>query len=228
MPESPDYAMLFADESLNKFSPPRACITNACSAVQSILPICSPERLPMKSPLRRLNLDREAQVHSSNIVVEINKISGKELTRFIGSPERKQIKLEDGQNCGEKIGKEENKDFYQLRSSPMQMFNSFSPNASYLSQTIGHKMGKEPINSERKSLNKRMCCNCKRSRCLKLYCECFLNKTFCFGCNCANCLNIEGNREQRDKAMQATLDRNPIAFDPKFARDTNDVIFKYR
>jgi len=68
-------------------------------------------------------------------------------------------------------------------------------------------------------MRKKMCCNCKKSQCLKLYCECFANKTFCAGCNCVNCLNTEDNRVERDKAMQTTLERNPIAFDPKITHD---------
>ena len=34
-------------------------------------------------------------------------------------------------------------------------------------------------------------CKCKKSRCLKLYCECFAAKEFCTGsgCQCLNCLN---------------------------------------
>lgn len=78
--------------------------------------------------------------------------------------------------------------------------------------------------SSKKGINKRMCCNCKKSFCLKLYCECFANKTYCMGCNCINCLNTEDNNFQRDKAMQATLDRNPSAFDPKIVQESAEVI----
>lgn len=34
-------------------------------------------------------------------------------------------------------------------------------------------------------------CNCKRSRCLKLYCECYASGNYCNGCNCVNCLNLK-------------------------------------
>ncbi len=70
---------------------------------------------------------------------------------------------------------------------------------------------------EKKYLRRNICCNCKKSQCLKLYCECFASKTFCHGCNCINCLNIKENQTERDKAMRATLERNPVAFDPKIA-----------
>lgn len=38
---------------------------------------------------------------------------------------------------------------------------------------------------------KRSPCNCKKSKCLKLYCECFAAELFCDGCNCTDCQNTE-------------------------------------
>ena len=32
-------------------------------------------------------------------------------------------------------------------------------------------------------------CKCKQSRCVKMYCECFANGSFCQDCNCKSCLN---------------------------------------
>ncbi|KAL9681355.1 hypothetical protein QQ045_013138 [Rhodiola kirilowii] len=32
-------------------------------------------------------------------------------------------------------------------------------------------------------------CNCKHSKCLKLYCECFTSGTYCENCNCVDCHN---------------------------------------
>ncbi|KAJ9167829.1 hypothetical protein P3X46_019422 [Hevea brasiliensis] len=60
-------------------------------------------------------------------------------------------------------------------------------------------------------------CNCKHSRCLKLYCECFASGTYCDGCNCANCYNNVENEAARREAVEATLERNPNAFRPKIA-----------
>ncbi|XP_059287695.1 protein tesmin/TSO1-like CXC 5 isoform X1 [Lycium ferocissimum] len=60
-------------------------------------------------------------------------------------------------------------------------------------------------------------CNCKHSRCLKLYCECFASGIYCDGCNCANCLNNVENEAARREAVEATLERNPNAFRPKIA-----------
>nr|XP_008378097.2 protein tesmin/TSO1-like CXC 5 isoform X1 [Malus domestica] len=60
-------------------------------------------------------------------------------------------------------------------------------------------------------------CNCKNSRCLKLYCECFAAGIYCDGCNCSNCHNNVNNEAARQDARGAILERNPNAFQPKIA-----------
>ncbi|KMT18006.1 hypothetical protein BVRB_2g032000 [Beta vulgaris subsp. vulgaris] len=60
-------------------------------------------------------------------------------------------------------------------------------------------------------------CNCKNSRCLKLYCECFASGSYCDGCNCINCHNKVEHEASRQEAIGATLERNPNAFRPKIA-----------
>ncbi|KAL8158762.1 hypothetical protein V2J09_000299 [Rumex salicifolius] len=60
-------------------------------------------------------------------------------------------------------------------------------------------------------------CNCKHSRCLKLYCECFASGVFCDGCNCVNCYNNLEHEAARREAVEVTLERNPNAFRPKIA-----------
>uniref|UniRef100_A0A1J3JSZ6 Protein tesmin/TSO1-like CXC 5 n=2 Tax=Noccaea caerulescens TaxID=107243 RepID=A0A1J3JSZ6_NOCCA len=66
-------------------------------------------------------------------------------------------------------------------------------------------------------------CNCKHSRCLKLYCECFASGTYCDGCNCVNCFNNVENEPARRDAVEATLERNPNAFRPKIAASPHGV-----
>jgi len=58
-------------------------------------------------------------------------------------------------------------------------------------------------------------CNCKKSRCLKLYCECFAAGILCSGCNCVNCQNLNEHISVRNKAIEETLSRNPNAFQAK-------------
>lgn len=37
-------------------------------------------------------------------------------------------------------------------------------------------------------------CNCERSNCLKMYCQCFSDGKYCNACNCQNCQNRPGDR----------------------------------
>ncbi len=58
-------------------------------------------------------------------------------------------------------------------------------------------------------------CNCKKSKCLKLYCDCFSNGLACTPeCNCCGCSNHVEN-DERNLALESILDRNPNAFKPK-------------
>ncbi len=71
-------------------------------------------------------------------------------------------------------------------------------------------------------------CMCKKSNCLKLYCECFANGVYCntssaaaadvdlaYRCHCQGCCNNVQQEKTRREAIEATLDRNPHAFRPK-------------
>lgn len=60
-------------------------------------------------------------------------------------------------------------------------------------------------------------CHCKKSRCLKLYCQCFASMAYCSPvCRCTQCENSEQYSEQRADAIRLVLDRNANAFDSKF------------
>lgn len=62
------------------------------------------------------------------------------------------------------------------------------------------------------TLRPRKACNCTKSQCLKLYCDCFANGEFCNQCNCNNCHNNLRHEDTRQKAIRACLERNPNAF----------------
>lgn len=61
---------------------------------------------------------------------------------------------------------------------------------------------------------KKVGCNCKNSKCIKLYCDCFKSQTFCKNCECVNCINRNEN-EERQIAIGLTLAKNPKAFESK-------------
>merc|ERR1712159_295464 len=66
-------------------------------------------------------------------------------------------------------------------------------------------------------------CHCKRSKCLKLYCECFAANVLCDGCKCNDCENTADHVDTRREAVKYKLARNRSAFDPKFKATTATI-----
>lgn len=66
-------------------------------------------------------------------------------------------------------------------------------------------------------------CHCKRSKCLKLYCECFAANVLCDGCKCNDCENTQQFTGSRQAAVQYKLARNSAAFEPKFKPNVPDL-----
>jgi len=64
-------------------------------------------------------------------------------------------------------------------------------------------------------MKRRNPCNCKKSKCLKLYCECFSASIYCNGCNCNDCHNTAAYENLRQKAIKDTKAKNPSAFQSK-------------
>eukprot|EP00039_Didymoeca_costata_P001015 m.48840 g.48840 ORF g.48840 m.48840 type:complete len:381 (-) comp10588_c0_seq1:878-2020(-) len=60
-------------------------------------------------------------------------------------------------------------------------------------------------------------CNCKHSKCLKLYCECFRRGEYCDNCNCKSCNNNIQHEDARREAVISCLERNANAFRAKIA-----------
>lgn len=75
-----------------------------------------------------------------------------------------------------------------------------------------------PISNAANDVPKRKPCNCTKSQCLKLYCDCFANGEFCSGCNCTNCFNSLSKEKERQQAITQCLERNPEAFRPKIGK----------
>ncbi|XP_074032033.1 uncharacterized protein isoform X2 [Leptinotarsa decemlineata] len=75
---------------------------------------------------------------------------------------------------------------------------------------------KDEVDSD--GMRPRKPCNCNKSQCLKLYCDCFANGEFCYMCKCLNCFNNLENEEHRSRAIKACLERNPHAFRPKIGK----------
>mmetsp|Transcript_5626 Transcript_5626/g.5791 ORF Transcript_5626/g.5791 Transcript_5626/m.5791 type:complete len:424 (+) Transcript_5626:32-1303(+) len=99
--------------------------------------------------------------------------------------------------------------------------------AHLLLKMKGNETKLESINETSNKTNENdgnLGCNCKKSKCLKLYCACFAAKIVCEpNCNCVGCANTSNNLNERQDAMKLILERNPSAFDSKFKTDTTAV-----
>ena len=65
-------------------------------------------------------------------------------------------------------------------------------------------------------------CKCKKSKCLKMYCECFAAGLLCNDtCKCLECANDNNHLEARKQAIEETLRKNSKAFEPKITHDAD-------
>jgi hypothetical protein len=67
-------------------------------------------------------------------------------------------------------------------------------------------------------------CNCKKSKCLKLYCECFANGDECKNCNCVDCHNTNDYAQERMSIINSIKDKNPNAFGSKIDKIDNNTV----
>ncbi|XP_030624881.1 protein lin-54 homolog [Chanos chanos] len=104
---------------------------------------------------------------------------------------------------------------------PQSAFVTLASSSSFSTPTTVQTQAKLPLNGLSASdttSRPRKPCNCTKSQCLKLYCDCFANGEFCNNCNCINCFNNLDHESERLKAIKACLDRNPVAFKPKIGK----------
>ncbi|KAG0484576.1 hypothetical protein HPP92_008655 [Vanilla planifolia] len=81
----------------------------------------------------------------------------------------------------------------------------------------GKKGTNGPVNEIRKY------CSCKKSRCLKLYCECFAAEQFCNeACKCNCCSNKASDEDMILANKRRIKNRNPHAFSPKFVHGNGE------
>jgi hypothetical protein len=67
----------------------------------------------------------------------------------------------------------------------------------------------------------RLSCHCRKSKCLKLYCECFAVRAYCADCECFECANTPAGEPQRGAAVEQVLKNRPLAFQPKIVASTS-------
>lgn len=114
--------------------------------------------------------------------------------------------------------------------SYLQSQNHSSPPTLHSSRmkkpiSINASAGKENSSNSKGKDGK---CNCKKSRCLKLYCECFAAKLYCSDCNCIDCYNRPEFESEREKAIKQTISKNRTAFEPRIAVEEHNMGCKCR
>ncbi|KAF8047620.1 hypothetical protein N665_2916s0001 [Sinapis alba] len=68
-------------------------------------------------------------------------------------------------------------------------------------------------------------CHCKRSKCLKLYCECFASGVYCIdSCLCLDCFNKPIHADTVLATRKQIESRNPLAFAPKVIRNSDSIV----
>ncbi|MED6193854.1 hypothetical protein PIB30_023081 [Stylosanthes scabra] len=67
-------------------------------------------------------------------------------------------------------------------------------------------------------------CKCKKSKCLKLYCECFARGEYCKDdCSCQNCYNKHIHQDIILQTRKQIESRNPLAFAPKIVTSSPEI-----
>jgi len=90
-------------------------------------------------------------------------------------------------------------------------------------KNIGHstdKMSKflKPNSTKKKTRH----CNCKNSKCLKLYCECLAHGEYCDEmCNCCDCSNNTQKEEVRNYALSLIMEKKPAILEGESLKKQN-------
>ena len=71
---------------------------------------------------------------------------------------------------------------------------------------------KKSKRTHRRSKNEKMCCNCKKSKCLKLYCDCLAHGQYCEGCNCESCYNTKEYEQERKIALKGMITKKTYSY----------------
>ncbi|KAG6435579.1 hypothetical protein SASPL_100453 [Salvia splendens] len=106
----------------------------------------------------------------------------------------------------------------------MAVEDACPPSATAANEEINQSSPKKKRRRAEQSGEGESCkrCNCKRSKCLKLYCECFAAGVYCVEpCACIDCFNKPIHEETVLATRKQIESRNPLAFAPKVIRGSD-------
>lgn len=115
----------------------------------------------------------------------------------------------------------DNRPVLSLRVNKQEKPVPISPLAPLTNMTSENINGAKRVkrrarNGEKKQLQK---CKCTKSKCLRLYCECFARGLVCgVDCDCTDCHNNDAHQDLREAVVQETLEKNPKAFASKYKK----------
>ncbi|XP_075169721.1 myb-interacting protein 120 [Haematobia irritans] len=118
--------------------------------------------------------------------------------------------------------------FYQvkIKEEPVEHLDISSEKQTASSSSALQSLGAAELQDDPNKIDlvagvRRKHCNCSKSQCLKLYCDCFANGEFCQDCTCKDCFNNLENEDERQRAIRSCLERNPSAFKPKITSSSD-------
>ena len=133
---------------------------------------------------------------------------------------KNRVGSEEKEKKVENVLKTPQKEKNEVSTTASSEIKTNSPEEKKKSKSAEKEKEKEKKSPKTKKLESTMSstenggCKCKKSKCLKLYCECFSNGLMCKdSCSCNNCSNktIDNNTE-REVAIQSLLSKNPNVF----------------
>lgn len=159
-----------------------------------------------------LDLKSKANLDNKNTFRKINEESSKFLPNFSLA----NIELMRNNNTFQKLGGETKTEFGRIPVNPSLIF---VPVSKEQEKTPTELHSQKTLLYENEKEDKRVACKCKKSMCLRLYCECFSKGMICgIDCICKDCHNNESNEELRALVVKETLEKNPFAFKSKYKK----------
>ncbi|KAL8223926.1 hypothetical protein R6Q57_019401 [Mikania cordata] len=127
--------------------------------------------------------------------------------------------LNDADDASKTLGFVENAELNQSQTSPRKKRQYLS---LYVFDVLIEFYRERAENAGETEACKR--CNCKKSKCLKLYCECFAAGVYCVEpCSCHECFNKPIHEDTVLATRKQIESRNPLAFAPKVIKTSDHM-----